>query len=484
MTHPPRVTKSAPRQSCSTRLTRRELLATASAVGAGTFAAPLIVPSRVFGATAPSNRLNIAAVGTGGRCRHLMTEILRQGENLVALCDVDQRSIDTARKTLSGKVEGATEAMANAHVYGDYRKLLDEEKSLDGVVIAIGSRWHAPISVRFMKAGKHVYCEKPLVRRIAETRELIDLVPKCKVITQTGTHGGSGTAFRRTMEIIQAGLLGQIEHLYLWSDYCGVFPPSHDRPPGEDPVPAGLNWDFWLGPCPWRPFKAKTYLPGCIRAQNWLDFCNGMLSGQGAHTFQLPVQALKLAEPVRVTAELPEPLKETYVSRGCFRFEYAARDGLAPVTLWWGDGGKYPPEEVTADLKTVKGSIPNTGCLFVGQRGQLLTTGWGAAGIMKLQGDKGWRGVLDHEAAKKVPVTLPRVPGDNHMHEWLRACKGGPRTFTNFDVGARVAAAYLPGILSLRLGRPIEWDARNMKVPGAPEADQWIQKAYRTKWLT
>lgn len=468
------------RSPCTTRLGRREFLQNAAA---GAIALPIVVPSRVFGAAAPSNRLHVAAVGTGGRCRHLMTEILRQGENLVALCDVDPRSIDAARSAMA-KVERGAEAMAKAKVYADYRKLLDAEKPLDGLVIAIGSRWHAPIAVRAMKAGKHVYCEKPLVRRIAEARELVELAPQCKVATQTGTQGGSGRAFRRTIEIIQAGLLGQVENLYLWSDYCGVFPPSHDRPAGEDPVPAGLNWDFWLGPCAWRPFKEKAYLPGCIRAQNWLDLCNGMLSGQGAHTFQLPVQALKLNPPVRVAAELPEPLKETYPSRGGFHFEFAARDGLAPVKLWWGDGGRYPSPEITDSLKSVSGSLPNTGCLFVGQRGQLCTTGWGAAGIMKLEGDTRWRGVLDHEAAKAVPVTLPRAPDDNHVQEWFQACKGGPATFTHFGVGARVAEVYLPGILALRLGRPIEWDASNMKVPGAPEADRWIEKAYRTKWLS
>ena len=395
MIHLTCATMPRPHRPCSSRLTRRDLLTTAAAVGAEAIASPLVLPSRVLGANSPSNRLNIAAVGTGGRCRHLMTEVLRQGENLVALCDVDQRQIASTRKGLADKVDRGAEAMEKIKVYEDYRKLLDAEKSLDGVVIATGSRWHAPISVRSMKAGKHVYCEKPLVRRIAEARELIELVPTCKVATQTGTQGGSGKAFRRTVEIIQAGLLGPIGNLYLWSDYCGINPPSHNRPAGEDSIPAGLNWDFWLGPCPWRPFKEGVYLPGCLRAQNWLDLCNGMLAGQGGHTFQLPVQALKLVAPVRVAAELPEPLKETYVSKACFRFEYAAREGLAPVTLWWGDGGKYPPDEVTASLKAVSGRMPNTGCLFVGQRGQLYTTGWGAAGIMKLEGDKGWRGVLD-----------------------------------------------------------------------------------------
>lgn len=465
------------------RANRRQFLGKLAAAGIGAVASPLVLSSGALCAASPNGRLNVAAIGTGGRCAWLMEEVLRHGENLVALCDVDQRQTARAKSRLAGKVEGGAAAMEKAKVYEDYRKLLDEEKSLDAVVIAIGSRWHAPMSVRFMKAGKHVYCEKPLVRKISEARELSELTAKSKLATQTGTHGGSGKAFRRTLEILQAGLLGQVEKLYLWSDYCGKFPPSHDRPAGEDPVPAGLNWDFWLGPCPWRPFKERIYMPGCIATQNWLDLCNGMLAGQGAHTFQLPVQALRLDPPIRVTAELPEPVKETYVSRGSFRFEFAARHGLAPLTLWWSDGGKYPPPEVTDPVKAVSGRLPNTGCLFLGQRGQLYTGGWGEAGIMKLEGDKQWRGVLDHEAAKAVPVTLPRAPRDNHMLEWLQACKGGPATFTNFMVGARVSEVYLPGILSLRLGRPIDWDADRMKAKGEPEADPLIAKNYRTKWL-
>jgi len=466
------------------RVTRRKLLTTAIAAGAGAIAAPLVLPSRLFGANAPSNRLNVAAVGTGGRCRALMMEILHQGENLVALCDVDQRQSASARQALVGTVEGGDQTLEKAKLYEDYRELLDAEKSLDAVVIAIGSRWHAPISVRAMQAGKHVYCEKPLVRTIAEARELTELTPRCQVATQMGTQGVSSRAFRRSVEVIQAGVLGQIERVYLWSDYCGKFPASHDRPAGEDPVPEGLNWDFWLGPCEWRPFKAGVYLPGCIAAQNWLDLCNGMLSGQGAHTFQLPVRALKLNAPVRVTAEASEPVKETYVSQGCFRFEYAARDGLAPVTLWWGDGGKYPPAEITDGVKSVRGQLPNTGCLFVGQRGQLYTDGWGVAGIMKLDGDKQWRGVLNHEAVQELPLSVPRLTHDNHMQEWFDACKGGLATYNDFQVGARVSEAYLPGILALRLGRPIEWDSARMQVSGAPEADRWIQNNYRTKWLT
>jgi predicted dehydrogenase len=463
---------------------RRAWLQGLGAAGAA-LAAPLVLPwgTRGAGAASPGNKLNIAAIGAGDRCSFLIEEVLRQGNNIVALCDVDRAQLDRSRKLVADVDQRCKTPPRAVHVYEDYRKLLEAEKTLDAVLVATGSRWHAPISAACMKAGKHVYCEKPLVHKIAEARELIELASQCKVVTQYGTHGGSGKAFRRSIEIIQAGLLGQVREVHMWCDGYGKNPPSHDRPPGEDPLPAGLNWDFWLGPAPLRPFKRGVYHPGCLAFQNWFDLCNGMLAGQGAHTFYLPVRALKLGYPVRVEAEIPEPVKETYVSKGSFRFDFAARGDLAPVRVWWMDGGKYPPAHVTEGLKAMSGKAPNMGCLFLGEKGDLYAGGWGESGVMRLQGDKQWRGVLDHDAARPLPLTLPRAPGDNHMAEWLRACQGGPPTFTGFEVGAHVAEVYLPGILALRLGRPIEWDGAAMKAAGLPQADPLIQKNYRSQWM-
>jgi hypothetical protein len=449
--------------------------------GAAAFAVPLAAGTSWAGS--PNSKLHFALVGAGGRGSYIAMEAMQLGGSLVALCDVDRAQLANARKFLAEKTEGGAAALDRVKAYEDYRELLDKEKSLDAVMIATGSRWHAPISVAFMKAGKHVYCEKPPVRKLAEARELIELVPKCKVATQTGTQGASGKACRRAVEVIHSGILGQIHHAYLWCDGYGPNPPSHSRPAGEDPVPAGLNWDFWLGPSPLRPFKKGIYHPGCLTFQNWIDLCNGMLAGQGAHTFDLPVRALRLDYPVRVEAERPEPLLETFPSKGMFRFEFAARGGLAPVSVWWSDGGRYPPDEVMQGLKVGGRTVPKIGCLFMGEKGEMCAGGWGEGVIMRLAGERNWRGVLDHEAARSVPVTLPRAPGDNHVLEWVQACRGGPATFTGLDIGAHAAEVYLPGILSLRLGRAIEWDGRAMKATNAPEAEPLIQKSYRTKWM-
>lgn len=446
-------------------------------------ASPAEFPSTPPPTPSPNHRLNLVLIGAGGRGRYLAAEALRQGENIVALCDVDRGQLESARKFLATLGEGGSQAAEKVRLYDDYRRLLDDAKLFDGALIATGARWHVPLSVAMIRAGKHVYCEKPLVRKLAEARELADLAQTSQVATQTGTQGCSALTTRRAIEVLRSGLLGPIRQVYLWCDAYGKTPPSHDAPPGEDPVPPGLNWDFWLGPVPYRPFKRDLYHPGCLKFQNWLFMDNGMLAGQGAHTFPLPVLGLELGPPIRVETELPEPLRETYPSQGYFKFEFAARGHLPPLTLWWTDGGRYPPEEVTHDLQTARGKVPNIGMLFLGEKGQLYAGGWGGEGIMKLAGDKQWRGVLDHEAAKAIPTTLPRVPGDNHMVEWLTACKGGPKPLARFEMGARISEVYLPGILALRLNRPISWDAENLKVPGASEADPWIQKNYRTQWL-
>jgi len=452
--------------------------------GIGAWAAPLVFPSRILGAASPNAKLNIAVIGTGIRSLYLIQEALRQGSNIVALCDVDAAQIADTKEQIAKKLPdiGAA-AMTKAKVYDDYRKLLEAERSFDAVMIATGSRWHAPLTVVFMKAGKHIYCEKPLVNKATEARELMALSRTSKVVTQTGTQGASAKTFRRTMEIIEAGVLGQVREAHLWSCWTPMYPPSHNRPEGEDPVPAGFNWDFWLGPAPGRPFKQGVYHPGSLKYLPWLDLSNGILAGMGSHTFSLPVRALKLGEPTRVEADITEPIKETYISAGRFRYEFAARDNLAPVTLWWTDGNKYPPAHATQDLQTMSGEVPKHGCLFLGDKGEIYADGWGTHCVMKLKGDKKWRGVLDHETVAAVPVTLPRVEADNHMIEWLQACQGGPATFTNLEIGAHCCQVFLPGILSLRLGRPIEWDAAHLNVPGAPEAEPLIQKNYRTKWL-
>ncbi len=464
--------------------TRRQFLGGMAKTVLATTALPRVVPARVFGQNAPSNTLNLALIGMGGimgsHLRHVLgpdQKTSAQQPKIVALCDVD---LNRVRGAHGNPIFQA--GLAKAKDYQDYRRLLDDASSFDAVLITTGCRWHVPLSKTFIKAGKHVYCEKPLARVVSEARDIKEVAATSKVATQLGTQGTATESFRRSVEVLQAGVVGPVREVHLWCNIWGPRSPSHDRPEGEDPVPEGLNWDEWLGPAPYRPFKNKIYLGYCLTWYDWYDFSSAMLAEFGQHNFMLPVRALKLNPPIQVAADVPEPQKETIPSTLKIRYEFAARGDLPPVTLHWYEAGVPVKAEAVAPLVTLYKQVPSSGCLFIGSKGSLFTDGWGGSGIMQIDGGK-WRGVRDHEAAKHVAETEPRNKGRGHFEEWVDACKGECSTYCPLERGAEASEVLLPGIVSTRLGAPIDWEGAAMKVPGNPAADRFIKADYRTKWL-
>ena len=463
------------------QITRRTLLKRAAAAGVGVMALPQLLPSGVFGADAPSKKLNIGLLACGERARDDLGGLVGS-ENIVAICDVDQRQVAEAKKVL------AQHGVADkAKVYADYRKLLDQEKSIDAVLIAPGQRWHVPMSKRALSAGKHVFCEKPLAHSCAQAREIRELAKQLpNLATQVGSQGGATETFRRSMEVIQAGVLGEIREVHVWMDRgCE---PSRNYDTKADPIPRELNWDFWCGPSKVLPFK-NHYLNFCLNWGPWLDFGDGHLADMGAHGLNLPWRALKLTAPLSCSTKVPEPVKDSYPSATDICWEFAARGDLPAVKLWWHDGGKLPPEHLCQELLPTYGSVPGNGVLFAGSKGILRSDCWGTGGVVKLNGEAKCRDVLHHEACKPVPVTLPRAPGQFHIGEWLSACKGGPKTFQGFETGAMVAEIAMVGMLAIRF-KPgvrefatIPWDSDSLKVPGAPEADAVVHLPMRRKWL-
>jgi hypothetical protein len=461
------------------QITRRSLLKGLGVAGVGALAAPHILPSGALGANAPSKKLNIAMLACGGRSGQILGSFI--GENIVAVCDANANQIARIKTMATEKMGENGAAMAKAKVYEDYRKLLEAEKSVDAVVIAAGQRWHVQMSKAAMLAGKHVFCEKPMAHTVAEAREIRDMGRTTKLATQIGTQGGSSETFRRSMEVIQAGMLGQIAEVHCWINR--TFPPSAPTDMNADPIPEGLNWDFWCGPSALLPFK-KYYLGGCLAWGRWLEYGDGHLADMGAHALNLPSRALKLGAPHRASVEIPtgEPLKDSYPSATTFRWDYAAREKFGPVAVYWHDGPKAgPPEELAKELLSTYSKTPGSGVLFAGEKGMLLSDAWGVGGVVKLKGDAKFRGVSDHEALKSVPVTLPRAKG--HMGEWLEACKGGPPTFQGFALAGEIAEPAMVGIVALRLGKPIDWDSAALKAKGMPAADALIHRELRKKWL-
>jgi len=459
------------------QITRRSVLKTLGAAGAGACALPYLVPSRALAGEGANRKLNLALLGCGGRMNQILGSALQQGNNVAAICDVDPRQIAQLKKHFGEKVEGAK-------VYEDYRKLLESEKGVDAVLIAAGQRWHVPMSKAAMLAGKHVFCEKPLSHSCAEAREIREMGRQTKLATQLGSQGGSTDSFRRSMEVIQAGLLGQIHEVHCWINRS--FPASAPIDTHADPIPEGLNWDFWCGPSPLLPYKsyyqAAPGSVGCLHWGRWLPFGDGHLADMGAHGLNLPWRALKLTAPIKASVQIPEPLRDSYPSATDFRWDFAAREGFDPVSVWWHDGRKAgPPEELGKELLSTYGKVQGDGVLFAGEKGILFSNAWGVGGVVKLKGDAKCRGVNDHEACKPIAKTLPRAK--DHMREWLDACRGEGKTFQGFDTAACVAEIAMVGMVAMRLGKPIEWDSDAMKVKGIAEAEPFVHLEQRKKWL-
>jgi predicted dehydrogenase len=423
------------------------------------------------GSTAANSKLNLALVGCGGQGRGVMKGLLSCGANLVALCDPDQGMIDQAR---ADALNAGGEATKDAKAYEDYRRLLDNASSFDAVLIATPDHWHAPLCKAFMKAGKHVYCEKPLTHSVAEARELRELSRTCSVVTQMGNQGSASASLRRCTEIIQAGALGQIREIYHWG--VGVTA-REGSAEGEDPVPSGFNWDLWVGPSALRPFKRDVYHP--FRWRDWFDFGNGGLADICCHAINLPVRALDLGYPDKIVINQQDG-KQTE-GKAAVEFHFAARGSLQPVALHW-QGSGTPPAEVLQPLVDVyKDKVPG-GLMIIGEKGCIYTSHWNTGGLIRLHSEPRLKDVLHHDATQDIPQTLPRI--GNHGQEWIDACRGLGRTYSDFDIGGKLTEIGLAGVVGLRAGQSLDWDGEKMEARNVPEAARFVHTEYRTKWLS
>jgi predicted dehydrogenase len=447
-------------------LSRRDFLkvsalgATAAALGG-----PLVMRGSAASTTA-NGQLSLAVIGCGGQGRGDMSGLLSNGANLVALCDPDAEQIGKARAGAANK-GGET-----AKGYEDYRKLLDDAATYDAVLIATPDHWHAALCKAFMKAGKPVYCEKPLTHSIAEARELRTLARNLKVVTQMGNQGSASASLRRCTEVIKAGALGQIREIYHW----GIGVTAHEgSAPGEDSVPSGFNWDLWVGPSGMRPFKKDVYHPATWRG--WFDFGNGGLADFCCHAINLPMRALELGYPERLVPNLNEN-GQPLLGKAAVEFHFGARGSLPPVVLYW-MGDAKPPTEI---IQPVIDADPGRNGLFIiGEKGCIFTSHWNTEGMIRLKGEPSLASVLDHPATKSIPQTLPRTKG--HDREWIDACRGEGRTFSDFDTGGKLTEIGLAGVLAIRAGKTLEWDGEKMEARNAPEAARFVHTEWRKKWL-
>ncbi|MDP2897997.1 MAG: Gfo/Idh/MocA family oxidoreductase [bacterium] len=427
------------------RLSRREMLRKTALGSLGFW----VARNSALAEGSPANgKLNIGIIGVGGRGRANTDEVI--GENIVALCDVDDKYLGVAAKRFP-----------KAKTYNDWRKML-EQKDIDAVMVSTTDQTHAPASVMAMKRGMHVYCEKPLAHSVHEARVMQETYLKSKVSTQMGTQIHAGDNYRRVVELVQSGAIAPVREVHVW---CGREGPSPERPKEEQTVPGHLHWDLWLGPAPWRPYHS-SYLPGgCMTWEQWWDFGNGCLGDMGSHLIDLPFWALKLRDPLTVTAEGSHLSSESYPHWLIVHWEHPARGDMPPLKVHWYDGIQRPKSPPGHDLKEW-----GIGALFVGDKGMLLA-------------DYDRRILLpeaDFKDFKPPEARIPPSPG--HYKEWILGCKTGSPTLCNFDYSGKLIEHNLLGTVAFRVGQKLEWDAKNLKAINCPEADGYIRPKYREGW--
>jgi predicted dehydrogenase len=435
-------------------LNRRQTLAR---IGAAGVAALGLRRAPVF-ADAPRDKLNLAIVGCGGQGFENLQKVA--GENIVALCDVDEQRA----------AEGFAK-VPKARRFQDYRKLLDAvHAQIDAVVVSTPDHMHAPISLAAMDLGKHVYCEKPLTWSIDEARQMARVARAKGVATQMGTQGMAHDTSRAGIELIRSGVLGKVTEMHVWSDRPGKWwPQGLDRPEDKPPVPAKLDWDLWLGVAPARPYH-PAYCPFVWRG--WKDFGTGAPGDMGIHNAAMPFAALELGPPSSAEVLETSGLKaETFPTWSRLKLEFPGRGDRGPVTFYWYDGGKKPPADLVGGAK-----LADNGAIVVGTKATLLSVEW-TGGQWSLLPVERFR---DYQPPKP---SLPRAPEQSHHQEWLRACRGGPPAFCRFDgFAATLTEALLVADLAVRTGQKITWDAEKMEASGCPEAGPWIKRQARTGW--
>jgi predicted dehydrogenase len=459
--------------------TRRSFLKhTGLAVGATALAAPYLVRGQNL-----NSKINVACIGVGGKGDSDSSSACNLGGNIVGICDTDENSLNKKAKQ---------KGFEQAKPYRDFRKMLDEmDKSIDAVTVSTADHTHGSAGIRAMKMGKHIYCQKPLTQTVWEAREMRRLAKEKNLCTQMGNQGSAENGLRRSIEIIQSGVLGQPKELHVWSNRP-IWPQGFDLPPSTEPVPANLDWDLWLGPAPTRPYHKA------IQPFNWRGFQEygtGALGDMACHTVNMPFRALKLGYPSAVEAEITSRIfTDTYPKTSRIRFEFPEREGLPPLKFWWYDGNPgdalkplRPPAEVTNEVIKMRGELPGSGCIVVCDKGKIFSPDdYGAQFYAMLKSDETYVQGKDHEALKDIPQTIPRSPG--HDKEWFEAMKAGKPelAFSNFAIAAYLTEIILLGCIALRVGegRQMKWNGPEMQSPNIPEAAKFVKRTYRPGWET
>ena len=466
-------------------LNRRRFLKHA-AVAAGAVSAAGVYPCPgILRAAGSAGRVNCVVIGYGVRGTE---HVGRLGDdNLVAMVDVDQRQHAALHKRLAAKGADA----GKVQLFTDYRRMFDKiGKQIDAVFVATPNHHHASAALIAIELGKNVYCEKPLCHDVAEARRMAQAARRSKAATQMGIQGHCMEGYRRLCEYIWAGVIGNIRETHSWTNRCngGRGP----RPLAEQP-PAGLNWDQWIGPAPYRAFHADLHPH---EWHGWYDFGNGSLGNMACHVLDGVHWALKPGHPVSIEAEeMFNGSDERYPTGTRIRWDVPARGQLPALKVYWYDGHigaddpgddnkatqgvkgppNLPPLLVQLKKKYPKEKFDSSGTLYVGDKGLLYTSTYGS--VMRLEPEERMREVPEPSRS------LPRP--ENSFMDFLRACRQGKTdTAAPFEYGARLTEFALLGNLAQHagVGKKVAWDGPNMRVTNLPELNRWVKCEYRKGW--
>ena len=425
-------------------------------------------------AQAPKEKLNIGIIGAGGR-GGANTGGVRKHANIYALCDINGKTL-----------EGAKAKFPGAKTTTDWREVVSDP-AIDAVVVSTADHHHAPASIAAMRAGKHVYSEKPLAHTVQEARWMQDEYKKRKgkIATQMGTQIHATGNYRKAVSLVQDGAVGQVKQAHIW---CGrTIRPVGQAVLPEQPDPKGFDWDVWLGPAADRPYNEGYWKGGNLNWNRRWEFGNGVLGDMGSHLIDLPYWALGLERPFSVKAEgtpaddVAAPPSQIITWKHPARKDFfktpTAPDQRAPVEVIWyhgPDGMKTMAERLQPLLgDATKISKWHIGVAFVGENGTLVSD----YGKIVQKHNDGAKGGLWRKATEIAPSA-------GHYKEWINACGGGEESLCNFDYSGQLIEHNLLGNLAHRaaLGKELKWDAEAFKITNDDGANALLSKTYRKGW--
>ncbi len=446
---------------------RRSFVSTSAAAAFGFQFVPAHVVRAQGTVKTPSNKVRLAVIGCGGQGGGDLGAMA--GEDIVALCDVDdRRAADSFKK------------FPNAKRFKDFRQMFDTmSKDIDAVLVATPDHTHAVASLAAIGHGKHVYCEKPLAHTVAEVRAMRKAALEHKVITQVGNQGHSSDSIRLFVEMVQSGAIGKVSEVHAGCDafrdvYCQIR--DQAKHTSEKPeIPQELDWNLWLGPTADRAYHS-AYLPF-----NWRGFTNfgsGCIGDWICHVLDPSFWALDLGMPTAITAETkgydPEKHAAYYPQGTKITFEFPAKAARGPVKVVWHDGdfGIPQPEELTKENRKVVG----TGAVVIGDQGKIMHGSHGAGGCRLIPEAR-------MQAYKLPEKTLARIPGGHHQNDWLNAIRENRPAGSSFEYGGALSEVGLLGMIAIRRsGTRLEYDSQTMKFTNDEAANRFLTPTYRQGW--